>query len=133
MDQDLIARWSELGPIDWGRTDCAALCADELRRVSGVDPARDWRGGDGAMLYGPDAPSAPDDLLAAMRRAIERLPFERVPPADAPSMALGLAKPGNWTLGLCLGPGWWIFREEEGAMILRTEIVVRAWTWQPGA
>lgn len=131
MDQDLMVRWSALGPIEWGRTDCAALCADELWRATGADPAEDWRAPDGSMIYGADAAVTQGDLLPVMRRAIDRQPFDPVNVADAPALALGLAQLGNWTLGLCLGSGWWVFRADLGAAVVKSELVRRAWIWQP--
>lgn len=124
----LLDPWFALGSVEWGRTDCAALSADVLRRVTGVDPAADWRGPGGGLCWGEPAGRG---VLTRMRRAMAQPGFRPVDPAAAPPLALGLADLGNWTFGLNRGGGWWVFRADSGALAITGEMVQRAWIWNP--
>ena len=128
MDTDLIDRWSAMGAVEWGVNDCAACCANQLFRWSGHDPAKDWRVDDGFLAWGK---TAGPEVVKRMLRATTQPGFQRVKPVNAPPMALGLGHIGNWTFGLALGKGWWIWRAEPGATVTTTEAVRYAWIWRP--
>lgn len=132
MDQDLISRWLNAGPMVWGWSDCATMCANELWRATGKDPVARWRDIDGYVRHSwhAELPSGTD--IASPRRmlkAMQVLGFKPAQTLGAEPLTVGVALVPDLAYCLCLGKGWWIVRGDPGATVITEDVVRRAWTW----
>jgi hypothetical protein len=118
------------GPVIWGRTDCCAAACDLYHDLRGIDPLAPLRGRYATALEAARLIRAGGGFLALARRLAREAGLVRVLPRAG---ALGLteagvaAGPEGRALAICLGPGAWAAKGEDGATILSDAAICEAW------
>jgi len=125
-------------PFVWGQSDCLMMCADWVERVTGRDPARDWRG-----MYDSRATAHRASGFLRAPEAVTSEAFEGVAglPRGEGAPAVGDVGLLNWTspdgrhevVGAIACTGVWICRApEHGITEVNARLVGLRRFWRVG-
>jgi hypothetical protein len=118
---DLVAKWRRQRFV-WGETDCIMATCNYVRDVTGVDPAKPWRGmytdeSGAKAIYGPYG-----GPLALFRHgmALAGIPETEAPTAGCPVVCDVM---GHEIAGVYLGNNRAAFMAERGCVEMRARIL----------
>ncbi|MBO6759263.1 MAG: hypothetical protein JJ902_23270 [Roseibium sp.] len=123
-----LSAWRRI-PFTWADSNCGLRIADYACRLTGIDPAGDWRAlgcGKGRTLA---RVARAGGLEAVLARGLETSGWVRAAPAERGDIILGCLQ-GQVVSGLHLGAGKAAFSAESGVLITNRFDMRAAWRWR---
>ncbi|MEH6676124.1 DUF6950 family protein [Phenylobacterium sp.] len=117
-----------------GEWDCQLFPAEWVRRVTGLDPAAEWRGRYRTVLGRERILKREGGPLAVMTRGAESVGLQRT--NDPRRGDVGLIRVAGRHYGaVCLGARWAVVDAMRGLAVTKPDAVLRAWevAWQTGS